>query len=449
MSYIQIPPDSTGKRIFAHNFTVSGVPTYVQGVNLVSHSNPEHGQNVDTKGAAYVRFAEGEPILDAYSNLKFARSVPLGVYDHANDSQDDLYTIVEESGGLSSYSAPGARVTLSCNTSANAYVSRTINRYHFYNTGTGTTALLTVQCGDLGKENNIRRWGYYDDENGYFIQVSGSEVSFVARSSVGGSVTDTVYPQSTWSHDILDGSGLSQYNLEIDEAENYWINIQWPGVARFGVYSDDGERILAHTTSHSTALSTKSTSLPLRLENFNIAGTISTTELSEYAMSVYNDNPVDYTFWRFSDMETSVSKVVTTQTPVLSVRSNLLVNGEVNRISTYPQTLSVNVSGGAVKMEILFDVNLSGATWALSGESTIEGDVAASSLSIGDGYKFVSEFCGTGITNIDLTKYYELNDEGIMVNADGSVQPITTFAFTALTGTSTAVDATLTYRELR
>jgi hypothetical protein len=446
---IQVPPDSTGKRILTNEYTISATTYHLQGVGLLSHDDPTKGQNVDAKGAAFVRFAEGEPVLDPYSNLKVSQSLLIGSYDHSTDSQDDLYTIIESNSATSTYEALNTRIKLETTTTSGSTVQRTTNRYHYYNIGTGLLALLSIQCGDFGKANNIRRWGYYDDNNGVFFELNQTTINIVIRSTIDNVFSEVRTPQSAWSVDTLNGNGISQYELELDEVENYWINIQHPGSIRFGLLNDAGERIIAHIASHGLNLTLQTASLPLRVENINIGTVISSSDLFEYAMAIYHDNKVDYTFWRYSDMSTSVLKTVTSNTPVLSVRSKLTYNGLENRISTYPQTLSVYVSGAPVKMDIIFAGTLSGDSWALSGDSSIEGDTNASSIIVGDGYKFITEYCNVGVNNIDLSKYYELNDEGIMIAADGTTQNVQSFVFTKLANDATGVQCTLTYRELR
>jgi hypothetical protein len=448
-SYIQIPPDSTGKKVYTQLVTESGVDYYAQGVAVIDQTTPSNSLRVDPKGAAYFRFAEGEPKLDPYGNLKMSRSVVLGSYDHSSDSQDDLYTITESGSATSTFDSDSSRVILSTDTASDSFVQRTMNRYHYYNAGTGTQCLLSIQCGDLGKDNNTRRWGYYDDEDGVFFQLSGSILSIGVRSSVGGTVLDTIVPQSEWNVDTLDGNGISSYEIDVTEVENYWLNIQWPGSVRFGLFNDTGDRLECHKSSNEDSLPLQTCTLPVRVENFNTGITLSTSELFEYAMSVYHDNPVDYTFWRYADMCNSSPVTITTETPVMSIRPKLIVNSGINRVPVYPQILSV-YSTGTAKMNLVYDVILSGSTFGLEGESTLEGDISATGYSIGDdGYNFISEYVNSGITNIDLCKYYELNDEGIMIDADENVRPVLTFSFTRLTDNETSVHTTLTYRELR
>jgi hypothetical protein len=131
------------------------------------------------------------------------------------------------------------------------------------------------------------------------------------------------------------------------------------------------------------------------------------------------------------------------------VRSKLTFNGKPNRVTTYPDTLSVYVTGDPIKLDIVFPQSITGSTWALTGVSTIEGDIAATGYVLGTGYKFVTVMLAPGAHTVDLTRYYELNDEGVRIDADGADAYITTFAATRLSTNPTTVTATLTYRELR
>lgn len=443
---IQIPPDSTGKKVATKTFTIDGESVHLQSVLLAGGNDPENSQFVDAKGSAYIRFSEGEPVLDPYANIKMSRSYIVGTYDHSSDSQDDLYTVVEENGGTSIYDDVNHRVTLRCDTTNGAICQRTTNRYHFGMYGVGILCLFSIRCGDEGKTNNTRRWGYYDDNNGCFFELNGTTLNAVVRAN---GVDDPI-EQSLWNKDELDGTGASGYTLDLTEKETYWINIRWPGNIIFGAYSDDGVRIVCHVFS-SDGEQPRTASLPLRLENINTGATISTTEVHETAMSVSYDNIAEYTFWRYSDIATSSAKTVLVDTPLVSLRSALTFNGNENRTTIFPDTLSV-YTDQPVKISLIWDGEISGASWSLGGSSTAEGDEDATSIAYGgsnQGYQFVTEYCGIGVTNISLSKYFELNDEGVCLTAEGTESYVLSFVATRLTNSTTTTHCTLTYRELR
>ncbi len=128
-------------------------------------------------------------------------------------------------------------------------VSRTSNRYHFYQPGVGNLIINTLALDDNGKANNTRRWGYYDANNGIFWELAGTEFRVVLRSSTSGSVVDTVVAQADWNGDKLDGAGQSKMDIDLSKANFFFIDFAWLGVGavRFGVLAQDGSRWIAHT----------------------------------------------------------------------------------------------------------------------------------------------------------------------------------------------------------
>jgi hypothetical protein len=109
-----------------------------------------------------------------------------------------------------------------------------------------TKVMQTIQIGDTGKANVVRRWGYFDEENGLFWELDGTTLYAVQRSSTTGSVVDTRVAQANWNRDSLDGT--IRYDLDVTKTNLYWMDFQWLGVGivRFGVYENDGTKTTCH-----------------------------------------------------------------------------------------------------------------------------------------------------------------------------------------------------------
>jgi len=61
----------------------------------------------------------------------------------------------------------------------------------------------------------------------------------------------------------------------------------------------------------------------------------------------------------------------------------------------------------------------------------------------------LGRYLGPGTHEIDLSKFYELNDEGYCVLADGSDAYIMTVSASKLDGATVNVTCSLNFRELR
>jgi hypothetical protein len=98
-SFIQVPPDSTGKKLYAKSTTIDGQLVHAQVYHLGDGTNPNNTQSVDNRGQASVRFAEGSPTMDAFGNLRVSSATVLGAYEYTTSDMADLFTDVAEIGG--------------------------------------------------------------------------------------------------------------------------------------------------------------------------------------------------------------------------------------------------------------------------------------------------------------------------------------------------------------
>ena len=430
--------------------STAGIPYYAQANVIVGANDLENGQNVDRDGSAFVRFTEGAPALDSFNRIKTAAGYTLGYYDFAVEPQDDLFYDKLVSGGAITYNSDASLMLLSTTTASGSWVSRTTNRYHFYTPGIGVSAVMSIAVGDAGKVNNTRAWGMFDDENGLRWEIFGTEMNVCIRSSTTGSPIDIRVPRSQWNGDRLDGDGQSGFDIDVTHRNLYWIEFAWlgAGVVRFGIFGTRGERIVCHTfanvNSGGSSPYSQSGTLPLAVENANTGVTASGSEIRWICGAVVSEVAPQYIFWRLNDIFTPSAKTITADTPFITVRAKTIFEGKSNRVNAYPESLSVYVDGGPIKLSCLARASTTGATFT-DAAGTIQFDTAASSVT-GDG--MFSIYLNAGAHTIDLTPYFELTDEGILLNVD-QTQPEMSFAATKLTGAGTVtVHATLSYREL-
>jgi hypothetical protein len=123
-----------------------------------------------------------------------------------------------------------------------------------------------------------KRTGYYDDENGVFLEQTGDgNLYFVLRSFVGGSVSERRVVQSDWNEDHCDGNGFSKFNLDITKTQLTNFDFQWLGVGsvRCG-FVHENEFVYAHTFHNSNVLANvymSTPNLPVRCEIKNTGTT--------------------------------------------------------------------------------------------------------------------------------------------------------------------------------
>jgi hypothetical protein len=452
-SYIQVPPDSTGKKLHTQEHIVGGSTVQVQGMHIADPTDPTKVQKVDAQGAASVRFSEGQPILSGFGNLKTTNQKVLGVYESSSGSYDTLFSVVETLGGLSTYDDTAHSHVLSTTTTSGSRVLRTTNRYHYYLPGSSNLVMMTATFGDIGKPNNIRRIGAFDDQDGVYFELFGTTFSAVVRSSTSGSIVETKIPKSSWNKDKLDGTGVSGITLDITKFNIFWIDYQWLGAGRvrFGIFAPDGSRIVAHQAENAGEYYVaymRSGTLPLSTENINTGATGSGSELREGCLAIYCEGDTsDYTYWRYSDMDRVGVTCSGTDTHILTLRAKTTPPGlnHHNSVSVYPETLCV-YTDQAVRISLFAQTELTAGAWGLEGASALEGSIDGT-LSTTTAQVFKTWFFSPGAHSISLTEYFESNDEGIQLNADGT-QANWSFVGKKLGTTDAIVTLNLGYREL-
>lgn len=476
ISYVNETSASTGKillRLYhdvltsevqvGHSLTASGnpptgtftvvdvIPYYTSNSSIVGGNNPTHSLFVDNKGAAFTRFAEGAPLFDAFGGQKVSQPNTIGVYEFSADGGNGLFSISTVGGATDTYDSSSSTVRLTCSNASGDSVIRTSNKYHYYWPGNSTTVLLSGALSDTGVVGNTRRLGFFDESNGPFFEMQNTTANVVLRSSTSGSVTEIRVPQSEWNVDKLDGTGLSRINASWDKAIVYWIDLQWLGAGRvrFGILGPDGSRIVAHefrNAGQNIYPYMKSASLPVRAENFNTAPVGSNPQLRLTCLTVKCDGLVDYTYYRNTARHNEVT-VSAANTPLISLAAPSQYMGAHNPVNIYAEEYNCFVKNGTVRLDFCWPITLTGATWDQDFGAAIV-DIDATAATIDEDYwLYASYYLNPGPHNIDLRKFFENNDEGIISNADGTFYAWNVVA-TAVDGTPT-VQGALTWKELR
>jgi hypothetical protein len=149
---------------------------------------------------------------------------------------------------------------------------RQTRRYFSYQPGKSHLINMTFVMGH-GGNGIIKRAGYFDDNNGIYVEQSGTSIFLCRRSAVSGTIFDERVPQSNWNVDRLDGSTGSSINLDFTKSQILYIDMEWLGVGdvRAGFVINHTEYV-AHQFKHSNILDAvymSSPNLPLRYEIIN------------------------------------------------------------------------------------------------------------------------------------------------------------------------------------
>ena len=262
---------------------VTAYDVYIPTQNIMGFDNPEHGLDIDVLGSANVRFAEGQPQLDAWGKLRTSGATLLGDYVFSAQEvlDNNFSTVADQAGASGVYGSETSSVTYN---ETGRYVdvkvrnpsdiaTATAKTYHSYVAGSSHLFMGTCLFSGAGTVNApvasgaSRRFGVFDSKNGFMFHVGPDGVLYLERrNSNSGAKVDTLLACSdattatalgieTFNKDLVNGSkgGLNPSGMLLDLAKNnqYWIDHQWHGAGRvrFGTFHN-GERVVMHEYYH-------------------------------------------------------------------------------------------------------------------------------------------------------------------------------------------------------
>lgn len=413
---------------------------------ITDPDNPEFSQRIDRFGATVNTFTDGAPTFSPFGAMTVGERQTIKDYVMAYDDRSDLFHTETAGAGAKSYDSNAGTSILSCGTASGDLVKRTSHFYHPYNPGIGQLIQMTCQVGDTGKANVRRRWGYFDDNDGIFWELDGTQLAVVMRSSVTGTVVETRVLQQDFNVDNLDGSDSIGFNLDVSLANIYWMDLQWlgSGRVRFGVSEPRGEQLVAHVMEHANTPGAsypymRSGSLPYRYEQENTGASGSTSEMRVTCASVKHSSEAKIVGSKFAEGTTQSVADTDGETPLMGIRSALLYNGRDNHNITKIISLSVTNAGSTpviIRAYSGVDAMLTGSSWTQGTGSTSETDMSATAIA---GAKLVFSFgCGANATEFfQDSAPRDLHSVELTTFADGATQPM--FYLTAeVMGTGTS-----------
>ena len=210
---------------------------------------------------------------DSFGNLK--TSEPLTEFDSKQifDNQPLFWDDQERSGSGTSSTYTKNRASTTIGVSNLTAGNRTRQTYKSFNyqTGKSFNVFETFVMGSP-VSGVTKRIGYFDDNNGIFLECS-DDYYLVLRSNVTGTPVEEKIAQSNWNIDTLNGSGLSGVTIDFTKAQIFAIEFQWLGVGDVVLGFDIGrETILVHQFNNSNvkdAVYMSTPNLPLRYEISN------------------------------------------------------------------------------------------------------------------------------------------------------------------------------------
>ncbi len=332
--------------------------------------------------------------VDAFGRLRTSSALTL--FDSSHRYADNgRWATSTATGGAATFSANEGLMNLAVTADSGSRVYRETKRCFSYQPGKSLLALSSFVM-NAAKTGLRQRVGYYGSANGVYLELDGSTLSFVERSSVTGSVVETRIAQANWNGDRLDGSGESGITLDITKAQIFWADIEWLGLGtvRLG-FVINGVFVHCHSFHHANLISSTyitTASLPLRYEIENTSGTAGSSTLKQICSTVISESG-----YELRGLQVAAGIPINsprtlgtagTYYPVVSLR---LKSSRLDAIAVLSALSVMAISTGNFNWQIKTGGATTGGTWVSAGaDSAVEYNVSGTSHA--DGTSIASGF---------------------------------------------------------
>lgn len=327
---------------------------------------------------------------DAFGRLRTSNVFTLFDSSHRY-SDNGLWATATGVNSSGVFDANAGLVNLTVDTTSGAYVTRETKKVFSYQPGKSLLVMSSFVM-NPAQDNLRQRIGYHTNNNGLYLQLNGSTLSFVERSFVSGSTEETVVEQADWNVDPLDGTGPSGVTLDISKAQILWMDIEWLGLGTVRIgFVIDGVFIHCHSFHHANTIQATyitTASLPLRYEIQNLDTTVSGSTLKQICSTVISEGGYELRGKQLAVGTPIATPRDLTATGVFYPIVSLKLKSTPDRLDGIVIPTAINILG--VGNNAYFEWRLqkscttSGGTWVSAGtDSSVEYNLTGTSTSGG------------------------------------------------------------------
>lgn len=329
--------------------------------------------------------------LDAFGRLRISNLFSTFDMQFVYDLQPLFFEVVGTGGGGVSHLPDTAAARLSTGGTTDTHGVK-FQTYQYFRYQPGKSNFVAWTCILGVKTSNVRkRIGYFDDDNGLFLEQDGSNVKIVRRTKTSGSVVDNAVNQSSWNLDKLDGTGSSGVTYDETKDNIYIIDFQHLGAGRirFG-FDFDGQITYFHeikfANTEAVPFMTTGT-LPFRAEIFNTATASGTTTLDFTCVSLTSEGGFNPLGVPGSINNTALREVTTINDPlpIISIKPRTTFNSITNRGTIVLKDFSIVSEDSTIFYQLVFNGSLTNASFANvdTTNSSVQVDVSATAMTGG------------------------------------------------------------------
>lgn len=323
--------------------------------------------------------------IDAFGRARFSQ--PYTLFDSQNRyAKNAMFDETTATGGTVTYTANESTVNLNVTTASGSQVVRQTYRSFAYQPGKSLLVMNTFAM-PAAQANQRIRIGYFNTENGVFLERDGTTIYIVRRTFVSGTAVDTRVAQADWNGDKLNGTGDSTFTLDLTKTQILWQDFEWLGVGSVRVgFVINGQTIICHTFNNAnnlTAVYMTTAILPVRYEITNTGVTAAAATLKQICSTVVSEGGYEKRVApRVARMTAVNTSIGTSFVPLVSIR---LAAGRTGAV-VLPDGFSVlPTAASATTFEVVLVKNptLTGAVWAATDSANVERDISATAYTGG------------------------------------------------------------------
>lgn len=395
--------------------------------------------------------------LDSFQRLRVSNPYTLfdskQIFDNAPLFWDDQETAGSGTDSTHSVNHAESHMSVSANTEGTR-VRQTFQRFN-YQPGKSMLGMFTFSDFET-TAGQTKRVGYFDENNGLFLQSKDGELSVVRRTNYTGTPTDYEVPRSKWKLDYINYNGKTGINLNPANSQIFLIDFEWLGVGRVRfAFVIDGKIYYFHeflNANNNPGVYMSTPNLPVRYELSNDGNGAAAT-FNHVCSSVISEGGVQDTgLLRYAStggthMSTAAENVIYA---VLGIRlKSASIGATVKIINT---ALQIHTASSELEWILKFNPTVAGTfTYANQTNSGVQIAKGATANTVTGGYDISGGFIESGGASVGAngSTSTSLNNALLLGSAiDGTVDEMVLCVRPVAGTTAVDVEGSITWREL-
>ena len=360
----------------------------------------------------------GRPVnlsLDAFQRLRTSQPATIFCSKQIYDNQSLYFATLTSGGAGATITYNNARASSSLAVAANGERAvRQTRRYFNYIPGKSTQTFESFRFESGGQVGVTKRVGYFDDNNGIYLEMNGATLGICVRSNVSGVVVNNLITQANWNVDQMNGTGPGGITLNPAAIQIFAFDFEWLGAGSVRIGFVVGDIFIpVHRFNHAnliTSVYMQTPNLPIRYEILSTGGAGALEAICTTIVSESGNDPVGTSRSVSTPSARSLAAGLYQQLISIRTKSGVYLNTPIIPLGT---SVMCSTTGQGL-WQVISNPTLAGAAvWVPVSNSAIEYDVTRTTVTPGSGTVISSGFFSS-----DTSQTSALLREALNLGAD-------------------------------